>query len=351
MSIIVAILVFGLIILIHEFGHFIVAKRCGIGVVEFAIGMGPSLCSFVKGETRYSLKVVPFGGYCMMQDEDAEATDEKSFNSKPVWARIAVIAAGPLFNFLLALVLGIVLVSAIGYDSPQLIAVQEGFPAQEQGMQAGDIITGLNGEPVVVYRDITLYMMLNPTDPVEVEYKRPSADGQSMEKRTAFITPKYHEETGSYMLGIVVNGQYQKTDGFLETLKYGAYEVVYNIKTTIKSIAMMIRGQVGLNDMAGPVQMVSIIDDTVDETIQYGLRAMLLTLMNLCLLLSANLGVMNLLPIPALDGGRLVFLFIEAVRGKPIDREKEGMVHVIGMAFLLTLMIVVMFNDIKTVFF
>lgn len=351
MSLIVAILVFGLIVLIHEFGHFIMAKRCGIGVLEFAIGMGPSICSFVRGETKYSINIVPFGGYCMMQDENTEAVDEKSFNSKSVWARMAVIAAGPIFNFLLALVLGIALVCSMGYDSPQLIDVQEGFPAQEQGMQAGDIITRLDGEPVVVYRDVQLHMMLNPVKTVEVEYKRPSADGQTMETKTAMITPKYSEEYGTYMLGIVVNGGYQKAEGLGEILKYGTYEMIFNIKNTVKSIGMMFRGQVGMDDMAGPVQMVSIIDDTVDQSLQYGIRAMLFSVANLCVLLSANLGVMNLLPIPALDGGRLIFLVIEAVRGKPLDKNKEGFVHALGMAFLMTLMIVILFNDVSKLFF
>lgn len=351
MSIIVAILVFGLIVLIHEFGHFIVAKKCGIGVLEFSIGMGPRICSFVKGENRYSIKALPFGGSCMMLGEDENETDPKAFNNKPVWSRIAVVAAGPFFNFLLALVLGIIIVRAAGYDAPRLIDVQEGFPAQEQGMQAGDIITKLNREPVVVYRDITLYMLTHPTDTVQVEYLRPSEDGQTMEKRTAVITPKYSEETGTYMLGIMVSRYYQQVEGIGETLKYGAYEVVYCMKMVVKSIGMMLRGQVGMDDMAGPVRMVSIIDETVEETIPYGIETMVLTLMNLCMLLSANLGVMNLLPIPALDGGRLVFLLIEAVRGKPIDKEKEGMVHMAGMAVLMCLMVLVLFNDISILFF
>lgn len=350
MSMIAAILVFGLIILIHEFGHFIVAKKCGIGVIEFSIGMGPRLWSVQKGETRYSVKALPFGGSCMMLGEDENETDPKAFNNKPVWARIAVVAAGPVFNFLLAFVFGIVIVRAAGYDAPRLVDVSEGFPAKEQGMQAGDVITRLNKEPVVVYRDITLYMMLHPTAPVTVEYNRPLADG-AMEKRTAVITPKYSQETGSYMLGIVVSGRYQPVHGLVETLKYGAYEGVYCIKTAIKSIGMMIRGQVGMDDMAGPVRMVSIIDDTVKETIPYGIETVVLTLMNLCILLSSSLGVMNLLPIPALDGGRLVFLLLEAVRGRPIDKEKEGMVHMAGMVVLMGLMILVLFNDISLLFF
>ena len=152
MSIIVAVLVFGLIVLIHEFGHFIVAKKCGIGVIEFSIGMGPRVWSFEKGETRYSLKLLPFGGSCMMLGEDENESDPKAFNNKSVWARIAVVFAGPLFNFLLAMVLGIIIVHAVGFDSPTLTDVQPGFSAEEQGMQAGDVITKLDGRMIHLSR-------------------------------------------------------------------------------------------------------------------------------------------------------------------------------------------------------
>ena len=146
--------------------------------------------SFEKGETRYSLKLLPFGGSCMMLGEDENESDPKAFNNKPVWARIAVVFAGPLFNFLLAMVLGIIIVHAVGFDSPTLTDVQPGFSAEEQGMQAGDVITKLNREPVVVYRDITIYMMLHPSDPVDVEFKRLAADGVTWEKHTVTLTPR-----------------------------------------------------------------------------------------------------------------------------------------------------------------
>lgn len=350
MSMIVAILVFGIIILIHEFGHFIVAKKCGIGVVEFSIGMGPRLFSFVKGETRYSIKGLPFGGSCMMLGEDEEDANPKAFNNKPVWSRIAVIAAGPLFNFLLAFVLALAIIHVAGYDPAELTGVLDGFSAKEQGMEAGDVITRLGGERVMVYRDVTMYMYLHPSEPVDVEYRRTLEDG-STELRKARLEPRYSEEHGGYMLGIQTRGYRQPTGGILETVKYGTYEVVYWMKTVVKSIGMMIRGQVGAQDMAGPVRLVSMIDETVEETRQYGLETMLLTLANLCVMLSANLGVMNLLPIPALDGGRLVFLLLEALRGKPVDKEKEGMVHMAGMALLMGFMVFVLFNDIAMLFF
>lgn len=350
MSMIVAILVFGIIILIHEFGHFIVAKKCGIGVVEFSIGMGPRLCSFTKGETRYSIKALPFGGSCMMLGEDEADANPKAFNNKPVWSRIGVIAAGPVFNFILAFVLALVIIHVAGYDSPQLTGVLDGFSAQEQGMQAGDVITRMNREKITVYRDVTMYMYLHPSDPVDVEYKRTLEDG-SVETRLARLEPRYSQEHGGYMLGIQTRGYRQPADGIFETVKYGAYEVVYWMKTVVKSIGMMFRGQVGAEDMAGPVRLVGMIDETVEETRQYGLETMLLTLANLCVMLSANLGVMNLLPIPALDGGRLVFLIVEAVRGKPVDKEKEGMIHMAGMMVLMGFMVFVLFNDISMLFF
>ena len=351
MSIIVAVLVFGLIILIHEFGHFIVAKKCGIGVIEFSIGMGPRLCSFTKGETRYSIKCLPFGGSCMMMGEDENDSDPRAFNNKPVWSRIAVIAAGPVFNFILAFLLALVIVSYVGYDAPVLSGVMEGFPAEEQGLQAGDVLTKVNGRKITIYRDLQMYLFMNPGKELDIEYQRPSADGSAPERYAAHIVPKFSEESQSYMMGIETSVYRQKTSSLMETLKYSAYEVEYCIRTTVDSVGMLIRGKVGRNDIAGPVRMVSVIDETVEETRSYGMAVTLLTLANLCLLLSANLGVMNLLPIPALDGGRLVFLVIELLRGKPIDKEKEGMVHMAGMVFLMGLMIFGLFNDISTLFF
>lgn len=351
MSIIVAILVFGLIILIHEFGHFIFAKKSGIGVIEFSIGMGPRLYSVVKGETRYSIKGFPFGGSCMMVGEDEDNDDPKSFNSKSVWARIAVIAAGPVFNFILAFFLAVIIVGHVGYDPPELSGVLEGYPAQEQGMQAGDVLTKVNGKKITVYRDLQMYLYMNQGKTLHVEYNRKSGDTSTLEKRTATIVPQYSQENESYMMGIEVSGYRVPVTSIGEAIKYSAYEVQFCIKNTISSLGMLVRGEVGRDDMAGPVRIVSVIDETVEETKGYGLTVMLLTLANLCLLLSANLGVMNLLPIPALDGGRLVFLFLEAVRGKPVSPEKEGMVHMAGLVVLMGLMVFVLFNDIITLFF
>ena len=318
MSLIIAMLMLGIIIMIHEFGHFLFAKLNGIGVIEFSLGMGPRLFSFEKGGTRYSFKILPFGGSCMMLGEDEGITDESAFNNKSVWARISVVAAGPVFNFILAFGLSMVLIGITGYDTTRLAGVVDGYPAQAAGMEAGDVIKSINGRKVHSYRDINWYLFTHPQKSLKVTWEFNPV-------------PSTVENIG-------------------QLLVHSAYEVQYWIHYVFDTFYMMFHGMVSVNDISGPVGIVNAIDTTVDETAPYGLSAVVLMLINFTILLSANLGVMNLLPIPALDGGRLVFLIIEAVRGKPIDKEKEGMVHMAGMMVLLALMVLILFNDVRKLF-
>ncbi len=349
MSLIAAVLIFGIIILIHEFGHFLFAKLNGIGVIEFSLGMGPRLCSFEKGGTRYSIKILPFGGSCMMLGEDEDNTDQSAFNNKSVWARISVVAAGPLFNFLLALILSMVLIGFTGYATATVMDVVDGYPAQEAGIRPGDVVTRINGRRIHTYKDANLYMLTHPGETVTVEYKR--ADGAGGVKTLAStIVPKFSGEGGIYLMGVNFDGVPKPVQSAGQLVVSSLYEVRYWIQYVFDTFYMMFHGQVSLNDVSGPVGIVSTIDSTVDEAVPYGATVVILMLANFCVLLSANLGVMNLLPIPALDGGRLVFLLIEAVRGKPIDKEKEGMVHMAGMMLLMALMIFVLFNDVRKLF-
>lgn len=343
MKIIVALLVFSAIIIMHELGHFLLAKFNGITVNEFSLGMGPRLLSFEHGETRYSLKLLPFGGSCMMMGEDGEDEGEGSFGSKSVWARISVIAAGPLFNFILAFLLSIFIVGNIGYDPAIVRGVAEGYPAEEAGLQAGDVITKMNGKRIHLSREFSNYVLFHEGETVEFEYER---DGQ---KYTATVVLIMTEN--GYKYGISAgNVNYRQKTNLLETLKYSAYEVYYWIDTTLQSLGMMLSGGVKLDDMSGPVGVVEVIGDTYEESKEDGTLYVWLNLFNVAILLSANLGVMNLLPIPALDGGRLLFLIIEAVRRKRIDPETEGKIHFAGLMLLLVLMVVVMFNDIRKIF-
>lgn len=406
LSLLAAILVFGLIILFHEFGHFLFAKLGGICVLEFSLGMGPRLISFKRGDTRYSLKLLPFGGSCMMlgEDEDPEDLEEKAkkdikkkseslsgetggllsgerrtageenceeekckegkgeggkekdgppiryapdgtpvrglaFHEASVFARFLTIAAGPVFNFILALVCGIAVVAYAGCQPAQVVSVQEGSPAAEAGLQAGDVITRINGKKIHLYREVVMQNTFHPGELVEMEYKR---DGEV--HRTS-VTPAYSEEAGGYLMGIT-GGLARAPKSIFETVQYSFYEFRYMVDLTFQSLKMLVTGQVSKEDVAGPVGIVVMIDKTVEESSHYGIMSVLINLANMCLILSANLGIMNLLPIPALDGGRLVFILLEAVRGKPVDPEKEGMIHMAGMAVLMVLMVVILFNDI-----
>lgn len=342
MKIILALLIFSLIVLFHEFGHFLLAKRGGIAVTEFSLGMGPRILSKQIGETRYSWKLLPFGGSCMMVGEDGDSDDENAFGKKSVWTRISVVAAGPIFNFILAFFLALFIIGSIGYDAPDVVAVADGYPAAEAGIQPGDRIVQMNHTKIHVYREVSLYVQTHQGETVTVTYER---DG---ERHAVTLEPKL-SESGTYLLGFRGSGVRTKGNIF-QTVWYSAYEVKYWISTTLQSLGMMFRGRVSADDISGPVGIVNTIGNTYEASKQDGGFYVWLNMLNISILLSANLGVMNLLPIPALDGGRLVFLFLEVIRrGKRIDPEKEGMVHFVGLMLLMALMLVVMFNDFRNI--
>lgn len=340
MGIILAILLFSAIIIIHELGHFLLAKANKIRVDEFSLGLGPTIFEKQIGETKFSLKLLPFGGACMMGEDEVDDMSEGSFNSKSVWARMSVIVAGPVFNLILGWLLCVIMVAWIGYIAPVVTGVEDGYAAAEQGIRAGDVITEVDGKRVHLWDDISLQNLTN-TDgtPVEVTYSR------NGKETTVTLEPRKMEGDAFARMGI--NGPSERTEtGLIGSLKYGVYTVKYWVDYTFECLKMLIGGQVGIKDLSGPVGIVSVVDDAYQSSVQYGMKSVILNLMNLCIFVTANLGIMNLLPIPALDGGRLVFLILEAVRGKRIPPEKEGMVHFAGFAVLMVLMIVVMFNDI-----
>ena len=417
MKILIAILIFSVIIIFHELGHFLLAKRNGIKVTEFSLGMGPRLLSTQKGETRYSLKLFPIGGSCMMVGEDDDDDSEGSFNKASVWARISVVAAGPIFNFILAFVFAMIITSVAGYDPARVLQVEENSPAAKAGLQEGDIITEFQGRNIVLGRDLDSYMMLHglEDEDITLTYKRdgkekevsfeafsyvPTPDGEPevtqvvlngamMEAgvqagdiireingeviETSQEIQEYWEKNpldGSEIsLGIERDGEvqtislkpqmtkqidtgfvynlYREKTNFLGVLRYSASEVRYWISNTIESLMMLIKGQFSVNDLSGPVGIIDVIGDSYEEAKEEGTVMVWLQMLYWAILLSANLGVMNLLPIPALDGGRLVFLAVEAVRKKKLDPNVEGMIHFAGFVLLMLLMVFVMFNDFR----
>lgn len=347
-TIILFLVIFGLVVISHEFGHFLIGKKNGIRVVEFAVGMGPTLFSFTKGETKYSLKLLPLGGACMFDGEDGVAAedgvqDEHSFLAANVWARIATVFAGPFFNFLLAFVFSLIIVAFTGTDRPIVQQLMEESAAEEAGIEVGDEIVSINGERTHIYREVSLISALNKGQTMDIVIRR---DGQ---KQELTLTPKYSEADGRYYIGLVGAGEYMKCNP-AQVFQYGFYEVQYWVKATYKSLLMLLQGQATKDDVSGPIGIAQFVGDTYEEVKPYGISSIIFTMMNIVILLSVNLGIMNLLPLPALDGGRLVFMFIEVLRGKPVSPEKEGMVHFAGLVAFMILMVFIMYNDITRIF-
>lgn len=343
-NVMIGLLVFGAIIFFHELGHFLFAKLNGIYVNEFAVGMGPTLFSFRKKETKYSIRAIPMGGFCAMLGEEEDVADEHSFSTKSVWARISVVIAGPVFNFILAFVLAIVLIGLCGFDKPTITKFSDGSPAQEAGLQEGDVITRYNGHRVYNYREVLVYTQFNKTGKkVTLQVDR---DGKDV---TVQFEPR-KTDTG-YVMGIY--GGSRVKGGIVDTIKYSALELRYQVKTTMLSLEYLIGGKLGLQNLSGPVGIVSMMNDTINEAKEsaqgdtsIAIFNVVLNMINFCILLSANLGVMNLLPLPALDGGRTLLLLIEGIFRKKLPTDKEALVNGIGLALLMGLMVIVMFQDI-----
>lgn len=340
MKILIAIIIFSFIIIFHELGHFLFAKKCNVKVNEFTLGLGPTILSWGKGETKYCLKLLPFGGSCVMEGEDDESDSDRAFSKKTLWERFQIVFAGPLFNFILAYVLSVVLIANAGVDKPVISEVVDNYPAAEAGLQAGDTILSLNGYNVHFYNEISIYNFIhNKGEEITVKYLR---DGS---KKVTTLTPKFNEDDGRYMLGITNKTGREKV-GFFSTIAYGAYEVKYQIYVTLESLKMLFTRQISVEEVSGPVGVVNVISDVYDSSIVDGLKYVILNLMSVMILLSANLGVMNLLPLPALDGGRILLFAIEGIRGKKMKPEIENSINLIGFALLMLLMVVVMYNDI-----
>jgi regulator of sigma E protease len=349
-TVILFFLIFGILVISHEFGHFIIGKKSGIRVNEFSVGMGPVLLHFQKGETRYTLRAFPFGGACMFDgedmggdtDEDGEnkAYDEHSFQNVNVWRRIATVIAGPAANYIVAIVCALIVVAFSGSDRPVVQKVMPDSAAQEAGMQAGDTITRINGEHIHLYREVSLDSAMNSDgDPMNVTYERGG------KKYEVTLVPKYSKKDARYYIGLVGGGDYFRCNA-PQVFQYSFYEVNYWTKYTFKSLRMLITGKVGMNSLSGPVGIAQFVGDTYEEVKPYGISSVIFTMMDILILLSVNLAIMNLLPLPALDGGRLLFMIIEVIRGKRVPPEKEGMVHLAGFVALMLLMVFVMYQDI-----
>lgn len=333
-----AIIVFSLLITVHEFGHFITAKKAGITVHEFSIGMGKAIWQKMKNGTVYSIRILPIGGFCKMEGEDGDSADDGAFCNKSAWKRFTVLFAGAFMNIVTGFVLFVILISLSSpIASTSVGEILPDYPFATAGIQVGDRIVRLEGENystnVNLYSDISFFKFRNGNDGANITFER---DG---ERFTKYIEQKKDEKTGSFIYGFVPMAEEQ---GVISTIKNAFYQSVFTVKMVIESFVMLITGQVPMSDMAGPVGIVKEIGSAAKMGI--------LNVINLAALLSINLGVANLLPIPALDGGRILILLIEKIRRKPLKAEHEGMIHFIGFALLMILMVFVTFSDITRLF-
>jgi len=316
----------------HELGHFLVAKANKVYVYEFAIGMGPRIWGFKKAETEYNLRLLPIGGMVRMMGEDEEKTDDdRSFTRKSVLRRMSVIFAGPLMNFITAIVLFVIVFMMIGIASNSNVIGQPlpGQAAEAAGVLAGDSILEINGQEVKDWNSMVgIIQEQEPGAPLAIIIDR---EGELIDMT---INPYYDNESGRWLMGI--QPSVQKL-GFFESAWLGIKQSYLFTKMLLVALYQMLTGQIA-PDVAGPVGVVNI----VGQAASMGLQNVLI----LAGYLSINLGVINLLPLPALDGSRIVFLAVEGIRRKPFDRQKEGMVHFIGLMLLFGLMIVITYHDI-----
>ena len=359
-SIIVTLLIFSVIVVVHEYGHFIAARKNGILVEEFAVGMGPVLFSHKKGDTLYSIRAFPIGGFCKMLGEEDESNDPRAFSSKKVWQRIVVCIAGVVMNFLLAVVLGCVLISVTGVRTTVIEEVFDGTPAQAAGFMPGDKLLKINGKNIWAYEYTSFYLLANGGEkPAEVTFERNGS------KMTVLLTPFAEEGEGGmpvYYMGVSMavnagvfsgaSAEYTRA-GFMETVKGAFGQSTFLITATVDSLSQLFQRKVDKENLMGPIGMGQMVDSELKSAAKMEESAFISFFsfaVYMAMFLSANLAVMNLLPIPALDGGRIVFLIIEGVRRRPIDPEKEGWIHLVGFALVIGLAIFVAFNDIRRIF-
>ncbi len=354
--ILLAILILAFLIFFHELGHFAMGKALGFRVLGFSMGFGPALVKFKKGETEYSLRAIPFGGACMFDGEDEDAqNDPRRFNAQPVWKRFLVILAGPFMNVLLAFLVAFIVMlsapvpiyaidSATGDNIPYIVTVADKSAAAEAGILPNDIVIAIDGKSPLNANDsinssdalVSLIASANDTLTITVE-----RDGA---QKDIIVSGIYNAQLGKNQLGITIGSvstgtkHYTIGEAFINAFEY----LGQIIKLTVEGIAGMFKNGIHQGDISGVVGAVAVMADVANES--------LLNLVYIAIVLSLSLGLFNLIPFPALDGGRLLFLLIEAIIGKPLNRKVEGIINAVGLALLFGLMIIVTISDVIGLF-
>ena len=337
LQIILAILAFGMLVIVHEFGHFITAKRGGVQVNEFWIGMGPTLLKKQHNGTLYCLKLLPFGGACVMEGEDSESDNDRAFGKASLPRRMLIVAAGALMNFLIGFLIVLAVIQPNGPNGGYIVSTIDSIDpastaAAEGGLQAGDEILEVDGYNILLRSDFEMALSRGMDTTYEVVVRR---DGEKVTLPAVVLEATIEGEDGRKMIGLT----------FAEQPDSIGMHVNMAVRTSLNyarlvwvSLGMLVSGQVGVDQLSGPVGVASVMATTASYSISAFLQ--------LVAFISINLGVMNLLPLPALDGGRLVFLIIEGIRRKPVPAKYEGYIHAAGLMLLLALMVYVTGQDI-----
>ena len=328
MTVIYAILIFCVLILFHEFGHFMAAKLCGVKVNEFSLGMGPAIFKKQKGDTLYSLRVFPIGGYCAMEGEDEDSDDERAFNKKAAWKKAVIVVAGAFMNLVLAVLIMIGISFAAGTSTTTVDTVSEGAPAQLAGIEHGDTIIAIDGNEVDTWSDI--YTFISTSEGDTVTLKLLSEEGT---ERTV-VSGLMQDETGRKIIGITPMTEHNLWNSMIS----GAKNTWIMGVSMLDIMKQLFTGNVAASELSGPVGIVAAVNTTVSLGFVH--------IAYLTALISLNLAVVNMLPFPALDGGRLVFIILRRITGKAITDEMESKVHFAGILLLFALMIYVTWHDI-----
>lgn len=348
--IVIAILLFGFLIAIHEFGHFASAKLLGVRVNEFAIGMGPALLSRQKGETLYSLRALPIGGFCAMEGEDEDSDDPRAFGSQKGWKRLIILGAGAFMNFVAGLMLILILCAGReSFAAPVLVGFAEGFPLQgEQGLMVGDRIVEINGERIYIYDDLSMFLSRNTGDTMDLVVER---DGERIRLDDFPLRPRQYTVNGKTqtMYGLYFVNE-KATIG--NKLRNTWFKAIYFVRLVRISLTDLLTGNAGIKDLTGPIGIVDTITEVGNQSATVGIAIQ--NILYFGALIAVNLAVMNLLPLPALDGGRIFFLLINGLwmllTRRRINPKYEGYVHFAGLIVLMGLMVIVAFNDIARIF-
>lgn len=347
MYLVIAILMFSFLIFIHEFGHFITAKLFGVKVNEFAIFMGPRLLHWGKGETEYSLRLLPIGGFCAMEGEDGSSDDPRSFTAKAPWKRCIILAAGAFMNFLTGfLILVVLYASATGFRTLEITGFVEGCPLEgENGLQVGDVLEEVDGDNLYIFSDFQMLTERAGEGPMDLTVRR---NGERIVLEDVDMTKRDYVVDGEtqHIYGLVLGGVEEKTIGSL--LKNAWYTSIDFARMVKMGLLDLISGQAGMEDMSGPVGIVDTIQETGQsaETTSEGV----MNVVYFGAFIAINLAFMNMLPIPALDGGHIFLLLvtwlIETVTRRKIDPKYEAYIHAAGLVVLLGFMVLVTFNDV-----